>query len=212
MKKLGKWALRTVSTAVVIALLIVLLPRLSSLIGMWWPDPAKTRRVETVISSELKASERLETAVLSQERVAVHTVDALFLGEVQRVTLRYRYDASVGLDLREAACRSDGGTLEISLPPLIILQDSLTPLDTNVQDFSYALAEKRRQAIWEEEQQKCRDAFLSDTETLQKARGEAEQAVRGLLEKWMDAGEGRVPLRILWNESPNESRRDSTEP
>ncbi len=202
MKKLGQWALRTVSAAVVIALLIVLLPRISALVAAWWPDPAKTRRVEAVISSELAASERLETAALSQERVAVHTVDALLLGEVQRVTLRYRYDASIGLDLREAVCRAEGGVLTLSLPPLTILHDSLTPLETEVQDFSYALTEKRRQAIWEEERQKCRDAFLADGEAQAKARGDTERAIRGLLEKWMDAGEGRVPLRIVWNETP----------
>ena len=202
MKRFGKWALRTVTTAVVLALLITLLPRISALVSQLWPDPAKTKRVAAVISSELAASERLETSALREEHVAVHTVDALFLGEVQRVTIRYRYEASVGLDLREAACAAEeSGGMLVSLPALILLQDSLTPLETQVEDFSYKLSEKRRQAILDEERAKCREAFWSDEAAVREARGNAEQAVRHLLETWMDAAEGRVPIRISWQDA-----------
>ena len=82
-----RFLLRIVSTALIISLVLVFLPRLTRLAGRLWPDPARTERVSELLSHELKDSARLETLTVDDRGVLTATVQAALIGEVQRVTM-----------------------------------------------------------------------------------------------------------------------------
>jgi hypothetical protein len=138
-----RFLLRIVSTALIISLVLVFLPRLTRLAGRLWPDPARTERVSELLSHELKDSARLETLTVDDEGVLTATVQAALIGEVQRVTMDYDYHASVGVDLTKVRLSAEDGILTLYLPPFEILSDSLTPTHVDRQDFWYPLTEKR---------------------------------------------------------------------
>ena len=114
--RLLRFPLRILSTALVITLVLVFLPRLTRLVGRLWPDPARTERVSEILRHELSQSARLETLTVDDTGVLTATVQAALIGEVQRVTIEYDYHASVGVDLKKAALSAETGVLVLTLP------------------------------------------------------------------------------------------------
>ncbi|MBR2824586.1 MAG: DUF4230 domain-containing protein [Clostridia bacterium] len=181
---------RIVSTALVLSLTLVFLPHLTRLIGRLWPDPARTERVSEILRHKLSDSARLETLTVDDQGVLTSTVQAALIGEVQRVTIQYDYHASIGFDLTKAAVSAEGGVLTLTLPPLEILSDSLTPTDIDRQDFWYPLTEKRRMQLLEEERSQRAQAALSEVsaeESWNRATGTLENLIRSWIgpETWL---------------------------
>ena len=102
MKALLKWLGRTVGSALTLVLVIVLLPHASRLMYTILPDLSGAAvTASATLARNLQQSARLETAIAEEEGVLESGTEALFLGQVQKVTVRYTYHASLGIDLRK---------------------------------------------------------------------------------------------------------------
>ena len=191
-----RFLLRIVSTALIISLVLVFLPRLTRLAGRLWPDPARTERVSELLSHELKDSARLETLTVDDRGVLTATVQAALIGEVQRVTMDYDYHASVGVDLTKVRLSAEDGVLTLYLPPFEILSDSLTPTHVDRQDFWYPLTEKRRAQLIEEEKASRADAILAEVGFSDDVWNRTVGTLSGLIRSWMGADTWLVTVEI----------------
>ena len=197
-----RFLLRIVSTALIISLVLVFLPRLTRLVGRLWPDPARTERVSELLSHELKDSARLETLTVDDRGVLTATVQAALIGEVQRVTMDYDYHASVGVDLTKVRLSAEDGILTLYLPPFEILSDSLTPTHVDRQDFWYPLTEKRRAQLIEEEKASRADAILAEVISSDDVWNRTVGTLSGLIRSWMGADTWLVTVEIRKEENP----------
>ncbi len=197
-----RFLLRIVSTALIISLVLVFLPRLTRLVGRLWPDPARTERVSELLSHELKDSARLETLTMDDQGVLTATVQAALIGEVQRVTMDYDYHASVGVDLTKVRLSAEDGVLTLYLPPFEILSDSLTPTHVDRQDFWYPLTEKRRAQLIEEEKASRADAILAEVESSGDVWNRTVGTLSGLIRSWMGTDTWLVTVEIRKEEKP----------
>ena len=197
-----RFLLRIVSTALIISLVLVFLPRLTRLVGRLWPDPARTERVSELLSHELKDSARLETLTVDDQGVLTATVQAALIGEVQRVTMDYDYHASVGVDLTKVRLSAEDGILTLYLPPFEILSDSLTPTHVDRQDFWYPLTEKRRAQLIEEEKASRADAILAEVGSSDDVWNRTVGTLSGLIRSWLGADTWLVTVEIRKEENP----------
>lgn len=161
MKAIGKWLARVVGTALALVLFVTLLPYVSRLADQFLPDLSdQALTASATLAQRFQESVRLEVANVEEDGVLSSSTDALFLGTVQRVTIQYLYKASLGVDLRQAEVSVDGGTLTVTLPPLEVLSDSVTPQTIERDDFWYPLTDEQRERLLEDERQACRTRVL----------------------------------------------------
>ena len=130
----------------------------------------------------MEASSRLETAKIEDEGVISSSVDALFIGQVQNVVIQYRYEASMGIDLKKVKMQILGNVLTLELPPVEVLADSLTPINVERNDFWFPLSEERRLKLLEDERLKCRAHYLEEN---QENRDAFDYSVTAMTE-WLD--------------------------
>ena len=114
MKALLKWLGRTVGSALTLVLVIVLLPHASRLMNSVLPDLSGAAvTASATLARNLQQSARLETTLVEEEGVLESSTDALFLGQVQQVTVRYTYRASLGIDLSRVQVKVTGNTITL---------------------------------------------------------------------------------------------------
>ena len=191
-----RFPVKIISTALVLALTIAFLPRITRLAGRLWPDPARTERVSGLLSHELTESARPETLQVDDRGVLTATVQAALIGEVQRVTVDYDYHASIGIDLTKAGVSAEGGVLTLTLPPFEILSDSLTPTKIDRKDFWYPLTEKRRTQLLNQEKTVRAEAALQEAETSEDLWKRTEETLRGLIDSWIGSDTMLITVEI----------------
>lgn len=201
MKKLFRWLGRIVGTAITLVLAIVLLPYASKLASAYLPDLSGAAVNATVLlSHRMESSARLETATIEDESVLNATTNALFLGQVQSVSIQYVYRASIGIDLQKVQISLRGQTITLTLPPLEILSDSLTPIQVEKDDFWYPLTEERRQQLLDEELTQCRQRCLEEYLASDEAWVNTVSAVESTVSGWLSTAATGVTVDICPSE------------
>ena len=184
MKRFLKWLAKVIGTAVSLVLVIVMLPYATKWIAKLLPDGSQNAvTVSAILSRQMEASSRLETAKVEDEGVLSSSVDALLIGQVQNVVIQYTYEASLGIDLKKVNMHINGRTLTLEIPPLEVLTDSLTPVNIDRNDFWFPLTDERRQKLLDEERVKCRAHYLEEND---ESRAAFEHTVECLTE-WLDS-------------------------
>ena len=195
MKALLKWLGRTVGSALTLVLVIVLLPHASRLMNSILPDLSGAAvTVSATLARNLQQSARLETTAAEEEGVLESATDALFLGQVQKVTVRYTYRASLGIDLRKVQVKVTGNTITLLLPDMEVLSDSLTPEEISKDDFWYPLTEERLQTLLNQEQERCRAYYLEEHAHTDQAWADTVAALEGTVSQWIALGNDRITI------------------
>ena len=191
MKTIGKWLAKVLATVVSLLLVIVLLPYAFQLSDRMLPDLSE--RAETasqVLAQRFEESARLETVQVSEEGVFTSSTRALFLGTVQQVTIRYLYEASLGIDLRRVTIEVDKDTLTLILPDMEVLADSLTPQQIDRRDFWYPLTDKQREAMLGKERDACRARYLADYAASEEAWHQTCRTMDETIAQWLGDASG----------------------
>ena len=195
MKALLKWLGRTVGSALTLVLIIVLLPHASRLMNSILPDLSGAAvTVSATLARNLQQSARLETAIAEEEGVLESGTEALFLGQVQKVTVRYTYHASLGIDLRKVQVKVTGNTITLLLPDMEVLSDSLTPEEISKDDFWYPLTEERLQTLLNQEQERCRAYYLEEHAQTEQAWADTVAALESTVSQWIALGNDRITI------------------
>ena len=133
MKKTGKWLLSLLSKALIIILVILLLPLARTLIRRIMPDAAGEIRVQSMIlEQKLESSKRLEVTTIDEEGILEAKTNVVILGTVGSTTIRYRYTASIGIDLSKVIMTTDSDRIIFELPDPEILNDGIEALEINI--------------------------------------------------------------------------------
>lgn len=196
MKRFLRWLGRVAAMALTLILIIVLLPYASRLASAVLPDlSGAALNTSVLLSHKLETSARLETNIIEDEGILNSTTEALFIGQVQSVTMKYTYRASVGIDLSKVQMRVRGNTITLLLPDLEILTDSITPDQIEKNDFWYPLTESRRQELLENElllcRQRCFDQYAASDEAWNNTVSAMENTVSG----WLNAAGSNITVR-----------------
>ena len=195
MKALLKWLGRTVGSALTLVLVIVLLPHASRLMNSILPDLSGAAvTASATLARNLQQSARLETTLVEEEGVLESSTDALFLGQVQKVTVRYTYRASLGIDLSRVQVKVTGHTITLLLPEMEVLSDSLTPADISKDDFWYPLTEERLQTLLTKEQERCRAYYLEEHAQSDQAWADILAALEGTVSQWIALGNDWITI------------------
>ena len=117
MKRIGKWLLGLITSALTLVLVIVLLPYAAKWVARIMPDEsAAAIRASVVLSQKLEQSAKLETLHVTEEGALNYEVKAAFLGTVASINADYTYEGSFGIDLQQVTMTRDGSVLTLTLP------------------------------------------------------------------------------------------------
>lgn len=195
MKRLMKWLGKLIGSALTLTLVIALLPYASRLLSAMLPDlSGAATTLSATLSRHMQESARLETSAVEEEGVMTSTTDALLLGEVQSVDVRYTYRASLGIDLRKAQLQVSGNTVTLLLPDVEVLSDSLTPEEIVRRDFWYPLTDERLQTLLQQEQERCRAYYLAANEANEQAWENTISALEHTIGQWIALSSSGVEL------------------
>ena len=163
MKRIGKWLLGLITSALTLVLVIVLLPYAAKWVARIMPDEsAAAIRASVVLSQKLEQSAKLETLHVTEEGALNYEVKAAFLGTVASINADYTYEGSFGIDLQQVTMTRDGSVLTLILPAPELLLDSLTPADITRDSALYPyLDDNDLQRVLEDERVSCRERYLS---------------------------------------------------
>ena len=176
-------------------LVIVLLPHASRFASSVLPDLSDTAvTASATLARNLQQSARLETTLAEEEGVLESSTNALFLGQVQQITVHYTYRASLGIDLSKVQVKLSGNTITLLLPEMEVLSDSLTPEEIRKDDFWYPLTDERLQALLAQEQERCRAYYLEEYAHSDQAWADAIAVLESTVSQWITLGNDRFTI------------------
>lgn len=186
MKGFMRWLIKTMTTAVTIALLIVLLPHISRLAARWLPDESGAAvKTSMILASRLEESARLETLKVHDDGVLNYEIKAAFLGTVAQINLTYRYEASFGVDLSKVEMLVSGNEILLRIPAPELILDSLTPAEIYQDDFWYpGFSENDYEELLEQERILCRNQYLNG-EKLEQLWNASQNAIEKTIAAWL---------------------------
>ena len=187
MKKTGRWFLSVFSKALVVILVIVLLPFARQLFQLILPDI--TGEINTqcrILEQKLESSKRLEVTTVEEEGVLEAKTDVIIFGTVGKTTIRYRYTASLGIDLSEVVMTPDSDRIVFYLPEPVVLNDGIEALEVNRKDFFSHAIDKSTEKLLDEQKKKSREMYMTAPEHQDRIWADTQKAFEETLCRWLD--------------------------
>ncbi len=199
MKKTGKWLLSLVSRTLVIILVILLLPYARELYRAIIPGVTGEIKAQSrIIEQKLESSQRLEVTRIDEESILEAKTSVIILGTVGSTTIRYRYTASVGINLRDVMMTVDSDRIIFSLPQAEILNDGIEALEINKRNLFSKAIDKSVETLLAEQRLKCREQYITDEQHSLKIQEDTVKAFKETVCQWLeDAGESHYEFEIL---------------
>lgn len=187
MKKTGRWFLSIVSKALIVILVILLLPFARQLFQLILPDITGEINAQTrILQQKLESSQRLEVTSVEEEGILEAKTNVIILGTVGKTTIRYRYTASLGIDLSEVILTPDSDRIVFYLPDPVVLNDGIEALEVDKKDFFSHAIDKSTETLLDEQKKKCREQYLTEPEHQKKTWTDTREAFEETLCKWLD--------------------------
>ena len=188
MKKTGKWFASIVSKALIVILVILLLPFAGQLFQLILPGiTGEISTQSRILKQKLESSQRLEVTTVEEDGILEAKTDVIILGTVGKTTIRYKYKASLGIDLNEVVLMPDSDRILFYLPDPVILNDGIEAIEVKRQDFFSHAIDKSTETLLNEQKQKCRDQYLTDPKNVEKVWADTQTAFEETLCKWLDS-------------------------
>lgn len=187
-KRFRRFIVRVVSVAVILCLVIVLLPSISKLVSNLLPK-ASPQITSVILKQEMAKVGKLTTVEYTDTGILSAATTALFIGDVQKVTVPYTYQLALGIDLDQAQVSIQDELITFTVPALSLLYDKLTVTeDPTVDDFWYPLSEAQYQKILDTEEAARRKAYLDDPNAMEEAWHATTEKLGALFGQWLDGG------------------------
>ncbi len=187
MKKTGKWLLSLLTKALIIILVILLLPLARTLIRHIMPDAAGEIQVQSmVLEQKLESSKRLEVTTIDEEGILEAKTNVVILGTVGSTTIRYRYTASVGIDLSKVVMTTDSDRIIFELPDPEILNDGIEALEINKNNFFSKAIEKSAETLLNEQKLKCREQYITEKQHSERAWEDIRKSFEDTICQWLE--------------------------
>ena len=187
MKSFSKWLLSIVGKAAVILIVIAVFPYMQKVSARLFPSLSGDVQIQsTVLMNDLRSSARLETLIVDEEGVLVSETNVILLGTVGKTVISYRYEGSFGIDLKKVQIQLKGNDLTFLIPPLEVLNDRITPLEINKNDFLSHAIDKQPEELLNEQRLKCQKKYLDDSRTSEEIIQKTKNAFEETIGEWMN--------------------------
>ena len=187
MKKTGKWALSVLAKALVVILVILLLPYAKDLWRLIRPDVMGEIKTQSrILEQKLESSQRLEVTTVDEEGVLESETNVIIIGTVGTTTIRYRYTASIGIDLSKAVMIAETDRILFILPDPEIINDGIEALEINRHNLFSKAIEKSVETLLSEQRMKCREAYLTDQAHSDRIAADAVKAFNETVCQWLE--------------------------
>ena len=187
MKKIGKWFLSIISITIVIILVILFLPYANQLFHLIIPDiTGEINAQSRILEQKLESSNRLEVTTVEEEGILEAKTNVIILGTVGKTTIRYRYTASIGIDLSDVSLVPDSDRIIFYLPDPVVLNDGIEALEVNKKNFFSHAIDKSTETLLDEQKKKCLEQYMTVPEHREKIWKDTQTAFEETLCKWLD--------------------------
>ena len=187
MKRATRWTLSLLTKVIVILLVIVLLPFARQLFTTLFPDLKGEIRTQSVIlEQKLRSSQRLEVMTVEEEGVLNSETNVIILGTVGRTSIKYRYTASLGINLQNVVMKAETDRIVFLLPDTEILNDSIEALLVSRQNFFSHAIDPKTETLLSEQKEKCRQQYMSTESTSAKVWENTVQAFEKTICSWLE--------------------------
>ncbi len=187
MKKKGKWFLSAVSKALVLVLVILILPYARILFRALMPDTIGEIRLQRqVLKQKLESSKRLEVTRVDEEGVLNADTSVIIFGTVGSTRIRYRYTASVGIDLAEVMMTEDSDRIIFTLPDPQVMNDGIEALEIERNNFFSKAIDRSVESLLSEQRLKCREQYISEERYSDRTWNDMVSAFNDTICSWLD--------------------------
>ena len=202
MKKTGKWLLGVITKVIVIILVVLLLPQFGRLFSLLPDITGEIDMQSSILEQKLESSKRLEVTKVEEEGVFNAKTNVIILGTVGSTTIRYRYTASLGIDLSKVIMTSDSDRIVFLLPAPEVLNDGIEAVEVNKHDFFSKAIDKSVESLLSEQKQKCRNQYLNEKEHTDQTWNDIVKAFDETLCQWLEnCGERHYEIEFRRQES-----------
>ena len=151
------------------------------------PDATGEIRVQSMIlEQKLESSKRLEVTTIDEEGVLEAKTNVIILGTVGTTTIRYRYTASVGIDLSKVVMTTDSDRIIFELPDPEVLNDGIEALEINKNNFFSKAVEKSVETLLNEQKLKCREQYISEKQHSDRAWEDIRKSFETTICQWLE--------------------------
>ena len=151
------------------------------------PDLTGEIRIQSrILQQKLESSQRLEVTTVDEEGVLESETNVIIFGTVGTTTIRYRYTASIGIDLSKVIMIAESDRILFSLPDPEIINDGIEALEINRRNLFSKAIEKSVEALLSEQRLKCREQYLTDQDHSDRIRLDAEKAFNDTVCHWLE--------------------------
>lgn len=201
MKKTGKWAFSVFTKAIIIILVILLLPYAKELYRLIAPNVTGEILTQSkILEQKLSSSQRLEVTTVDEEGLIESKTNVIIFGTVGTTTIRYRYTASIGIDLKNVIMTTENDRIVFLLPEAEVLNDGIEAIEINKHNLFSKAIEKSVETLLAEQREKCREQILSEKEHTEKIREDAVLAFKETVCKWLDSyGERHYEIEVIYS-------------
>ena len=136
--------------------------------------------------------------IVEEEGMIESNTNVIIFGTVGTTTIKYRYTASIGIDLKNVIMTPDGDRIVFLLPEADVLNDGIEAIEINRHDLFSKAIDKSVETLLAEQREKCRQKFIIEKEHSDKIRNDAIQAFNETICRWLDGyGERHYEIDIL---------------
>ena len=199
MRKTGKWLLSIVARVVVIILVILMLPYARNLYHLIIPDATGEIRTQSkILEQKLESSQRLEVTTIDEEGILTADTNVIIFGTVGTTRIKYRYTASIVIDLSKVIMTVDSDRIIFTLPETEILNDGIEALEINKNNLFSKAIEKSTETLLAEQRIRCREHYITDEQYSLKTRDDTVKAFNDTICQWLESyGERHCEFEII---------------
>lgn len=187
MKRAGKWALGVMTRAIVIALVImIVLFATEPLRDMLRNVKGEIRIQSAILKQKMESSKRLEVTKVDEEGTLEAKTSVVLLGTVGTTTIRYRYTASVGIDLSKVVMSEENDSIVFMMPEPEILNDGIEALQINKNNLFSKAIDKSTETLLNEQKLKCREEYISNSKYTDRSWNDTVKAFEETICNWLE--------------------------
>ena len=197
-RRWGSRLLKRIVLIVTLALAIILADVFSPYIKKWMAGFLPHINYETAavqLTHEMEKAGELIAVRYTDTGIMTGDLKALFLGSVGKVTAPYLYEIGLGVKLTDIKLTPEENELKVTVPAAQMLYDNFQVTgEPESQDFWRLTGQQQYQKMQDQQQEACRNKYLSDPVAMQQAWKTVCEQLEALFRQW--TGEN-LQLRFL---------------
>ncbi len=197
-RRRGSRLLKRIVLIFTLALAIILADVFSPYIKKWASVFLPHVDYETAavqLTHEMEKAGELIAVRYTDTGVMTGDLKALFLGTIGNVTAPYLYEIGLGVKLEDVKLTPEENELTVTVPAAQMLYDSFQVTgEPESKDFWRLTGQQQYQKMQDEQQEACRNQYLSDPAAMQQAWEAVCEQLEALFRQW--TGEN-LQLRFL---------------